>query len=342
MLRPPPQRYCHSDPADRPQLVVVIDTEEEFDWSSHFSRAHTSVSAMQWIYRVQDIFDAYHITPVYVIDYAIASQPEGYQPLQDIHASGRALIGAHLHPWVNPPYVEPVTAHNSFPGNLSPVLEAAKLQKLGDCIAEHFGTRPVLYKAGRYGVGPHTAAILEEQGYEVDMSLCPHMDYSVEGGPDFTGSPVIPYWFGQQRALLELPLTVGYTGYLRQWGHPMHRLASRGLPGQLHTVGILARLSLLNKVWLSPEGYSTAEHIQLTQTLYRAGVRVFSFAFHSPSVEPGHTPYVRSKQELEDFLTRCRRFFDFFMGELGGQPATPLELKAQFAVSTDTFSQEVP
>ena len=56
---------------------------------------------------------------------------------------------------------------------------------LSDCIDEHFGSRPVIYKAGRYGVGPHTAAILEEQGYEVDMSLCPHMNYAAEEAPIF-------------------------------------------------------------------------------------------------------------------------------------------------------------
>jgi hypothetical protein len=340
MLNPQPQLYCRSDPADKARLVVVIDTEEEFDWSSPFSRSNTSVQAMRWIHRAQDIFDAYHITPVYVIDYAVASQAEGYRPLQEIQASGRALIGAHLHPWVNPPFTEPVNHRNSFPGNLPRAVESAKLQVLGDCIGEHFGSRPVIYKAGRYGVGPNTASILEEQGYEVDVSLCPHMDYSAEAGPNFTRSTVWPYWFGTQRALLELPLTIGFTGLLRHWGTALHGLASQTPLNRLHAVGVLARLGLLNKVWLSPEGYLTAEHITLVRTLHRAGVRIFSFAFHSPSVEPGHTPYVRSQHDLETFLACCRRFFEFFMGELGGQPSTPLELKEQLAMPCGMLQQE--
>ena len=331
MLPMQPQRYCHVDPAEQAKLIVVIDTEEEFDWSSDFSRSNTSVGSMRWIHRVQDIFDAYRVVPVYVLTYPVAAQPASYRPLQEIHASGRALIGAHLHPWVNPPFTEPVNRRNSFPGNLPPALEATKLQVLGDCIGEHFGARPVIYKAGRYGVGPQTAAILEEQGYEVDVSLCPHMDYSAEEGPNFLRSTIAPYWFGQQRDLLEIPLTVGVTGLLRHWGRTLHGVASRPPLARLRAVGILARLALLNKVWLSPEGYLTAEHIKLVRTLYRDGVRIFSFAFHSPSVEPGHTPYVRSRSDLEAFLTNCRRFFDFFMGELGGQPTTPLALKEQLA-----------
>jgi hypothetical protein len=340
MLNPQPQSYCHIDAAGPAQLVVVIDTEEEFDWASAFSRSNTAVGAMRWIHRVQDIFDAYHIIPVYVVDYPVASQPEGYRPLQELHASGRALIGAHLHPWVNPPYAEPVSRYNSFPGNLPPALEAAKLQALSDCIGEHFGSRPVIYKAGRYGVGPHTAAILEEQGYEVDVSLCPHMDYAAEGGPNFRYSTIWPSWFGRQRMLLELPLTIGFTGLLRAWGSTMYGLASQAPLARLHAVGVLSRLGLLNKVWLSPEGYLASEYITLVRTLYRDGVRIFSFAFHSPSVEPGHTPYVRSEHDLEVFLASCRQFFNFFMGDLGGHPTTPLALKEHLTMSCGMFPQE--
>ena len=37
-----------------PQLIVVIDTEEEFDWNKPVERSSTSVVAMQYINRVQD------------------------------------------------------------------------------------------------------------------------------------------------------------------------------------------------------------------------------------------------------------------------------------------------
>ena len=318
--------YCQINPAEKARLMVVVDTEEEFDWSAGFSRGNTSVRSARCIDRIQRIFDEYHITPTYVVDYPIVSQPEGCRPFQEIHASGRCRIGAHLHPWVNPPFEEAVNRHNSFPGNLPRALEAAKLKILTDCIAEKFGTRPVVYKAGRYGIGPHTAEILEQEGYEVDMSVCPHMDYSAEGGPDFTGSSAWPYWFGERR-LLELPLTVGFAGVLRRWGSKLHGLATQWPMVTLHMPGILARLGLINKLWLSPEGYRFAELKTLVRATHREGLRAFSFAFHSPSLGVGNTPYVKSQQDLEDFLSRCRRFFDFFMGDLGGIPTTPLELK---------------
>src|SRR5947209_8187801 len=106
MLNPQPQSYCRLDAAGPAQLVVVIDTEEEFDWASDFARSNTAVGAMRWMHRVQDIFDAYHIIPVYVIDYPVAShglccggRPEfptkHYLPLLVWAAAGAVGVAHH-------------------------------------------------------------------------------------------------------------------------------------------------------------------------------------------------------------------------------------------------------
>jgi hypothetical protein len=330
VLNPRPTDYCRLSSSEKSRLIVVVDAEEEFDWTRDFSRYNSSVNSAKCIGRIQDVFDEYHITPVYVVDYPIASQPEGYRPFQEILASGRCVIGAHLHPWVNPPFEEAVNRYNSFPGNLPRALESTKLRILGECIQERFGYRPIIYKAGRFGIGVHTAEILEEEGYEIDLSVCPHMDYSAEGGPDFSCSSVWPYWFGN-RSLLELPLTVGFAGLLRRWGPTLHRITTHSPMTAVHAAGISARLRLVNKIWLSPEGYTGDELIALVRMLHRTGLRIFSFGFHSPSLDFGCTPYVRSTYELDVFIYRCRRFFDYFMGDLGGIPATPQELRAQLS-----------
>jgi hypothetical protein len=309
--------------------VVVIDTEEEFDWSAGYSRGNTSVSSMRHLDRIQRIFDEYGIVPTYVIDYPVASQPDRYRILQQIHADGRCVIGAHLHPWVNPPFQEPVNPRNSFPGNLPRELELAKLRALGEVIGEKFGAPPVIYKAGRYGIGVNTEGILEELGYEADLSVCPCMDFSPEEGPDFSANTARPFWFGSRRQLLELPLSAGFAGRLRGRGYRLHNLISGPALQRFRLTGAFARLGLLDKIRLSPEGHTSCEHVKLVRALRGDGIKVFSFAFHSPSVEPGHTPYVRTAKDLEVFLDRCRRFFDFFLGEFNGVPSTPLELKTK-------------
>jgi hypothetical protein len=315
-------------PQTRPILSVVIHTEEEFDWGRPHDRGATTVEHMRHIGRAQSLFDEFGIVPNYVVDWPIASQDLAVAPLKEYADSGRALIGAHLHPWVSPPHDEQVNAFNSYPGNLPRELEAEKLRRLSERIAESFGTRPRTYLAGRYGFGPHTAQILEDLGYEVDISPAVPIDFSADGGPDYSGYGAEPYWFGTRRRLLGLPGSGAYVGRLRAGGTPLYRRLTSPAMRRARVAGLVARLRLLERIRLSPEDYDEPEMRRLTTTLLGDGVRVLVFSFHSPSVMPGGTPYVRSAADLERFLGKCRRYFEFFFGTVGGEAMTPLQVKA--------------
>ena len=335
MLNPSDNDYCSFESSDKPALIVVIDTEEEFDWSQTVARENTSVEAMRSIDRIQKVFDEYGITPVYVVDYPVASQPAGYEGLRDYLADGRCHIGAHLHPWVNPPYEETVNLRNSFPGNLPRAQESEKLRLLADRIEASFGRWPVIYKAGRYGIGPNTASILEQQGFEIDLSVRAHADFSDIEGPDFSLFSSRPYWFGSRRQMLEIPVAGGFSGLFRHRGAALHRIAMRRAVRPLRMRGIMKRLRLVHKLDMSPEASSLAELQTLASVLHDDGLRVFGFAFHSPSIEPGHTPYVRTDADLQDFITRCRGFFEWFLGPFGGVASDPVALRDRLRPAAD-------
>jgi len=59
MLSPRLSDFCSIDLTERAKLIVVIDTEEEFDWSLDFSQQNTSVRSMRSIEKIQVIFDEY-------------------------------------------------------------------------------------------------------------------------------------------------------------------------------------------------------------------------------------------------------------------------------------------
>ena len=311
-----------------PTLMVLVDTEEEFDWATPLARENTSVTAMAVQHRAHRVFDKYGIQPIYVTDYAVASQEDGARPLRELLADGKCRVGAHLHPWVNPPFEEEVGNFNSYPGNLPAALEREKLRVLSETIAESFDVRPVVYKAGRYGVGRNTADTLAALGYEIDTSVVPHTNLSTDEGPDFSQCGSRPYWFGDEHRMLELPMTVGFAGLLRGCGRTLHDAISSTSGRCLHLPGFFARLGLLDRVTLTPEGITADEHRALTRALLAGGQRVFSFTYHSPSLLPGCTPYVRNEAELGGFLDRFERYFDFFFGEIGGRAATPEDIRA--------------
>jgi len=312
--------------ADSPTLFVVVDTEEEFDWSAPFSRESTGVTAMRHIGRAQQLFDRFGIVPTYVIDYPVASKPEGSALLVEFASAGRATIGAHLHPWVTPPHDEEVSRRNSFAMNLPAPLETAKLTTMVETIEKAFGGRPLVYKAGRYGIAPRTLTTLKSLGFSVDTSVNPHMNYASEHGPDFRGFDARPSWLAH--GLLEIPCTTGFAGFAGSALGPRLHAAALAAPAQLRAVGILARLGVTNRIMLSPEGSTLDEMKAVTRALIAGGLRTLTFSFHSPSVEPGHTPYVRSQADLGQFLQSIEQYFEFFFGELGGRTATPLAFRA--------------
>ena len=314
-------------PDGPPLLQVVIDTELEFDWSKPFARDKIAVSAMDRQYLAQEILVEYGVKPTYVIDYPIATQPSSIAVLRSFLASGSCLIGTHLHPWVNPPFDEPVSVFNSYPGNLDPSLERRKLESLTASVVEAFGLRPTIYKAGRYGIGPGTPATLAALGYEIDLSVVPHTDFGPHGGPDFRAYPDRPYWFGDGEQLLEIPLSRGFSGLTAPFGPALFSAVDTGLGRAMHLGGILSRTGLLERSTLTPEGVGTASHRRLVRSMLDRGHRVFTMTFHSPSLAPGHTPYVRTENDLRQFLDRIRYLLDFFFGEIGGQPTTPIEVR---------------
>jgi hypothetical protein len=315
-------------PAGPPLVCVVVDTEEEFDWSRPHDRANTGVTNLRHQTRAHRVFEKFGVRPTYVIDYPVASQPDGYRPLAELAASGACAIGTHLHPWVNPPFDEPVNLRNSYAGNLPPALEHAKLAILTETIGANLGTRPIIYRAGRYGVGAATDDALEALGYVIDTSVVHGIDFGDEEGPDFSRCPAGPYWFGRVRRMLEIPLSHDFVGPLGRLAmrHAHRLLGPRGRA--LHLPGVLARSRLAERIRLSPEGFDGVAMARLAATLVHRGQRILMVSYHSPSLEPGHTPYVRTQGELTAFLDALERLFDVAFGELGARPATLGEIHA--------------
>jgi hypothetical protein len=280
------------------RFVVMVDTEEEFDWQAPLSRGEQSTAAMAALPAAHQRFAERGVPISYMIDWPIVQDPRAVEALCTIIADGRSTIGTQLHPWVNPPFDEIVSSVNSFPGNLDSRLEAAKLDRLTRAIEEAFGRLPRAYRAGRYGIGPATLTTLAAQGYRLDSSMRARYDYRPDGGPDFGAIGNHAFRAGPGGAIIEVPLTTVFTGYARRGRERLYRLLGRVPLGR----GVFARAGLLSRIALTPEDMPQTDALEAIRIAVGEGVRLLNFAFHSPSVAPGHTPYVRDAADLAAFF----------------------------------------
>ena len=279
------------------RFIVFVDTEEEFDWSAPLQRDGYGVSSITALPATARRFAGHGVPLTMMVDYPIATDPMAIACVREVLADPRSAVGTQLHPWVNPPFDEPLSPFNSYAGNLAEATEAAKIDRLTAAIETAFDVRPVVYRAGRYGIGPNTLRLLAERGYRIDSSMRSRYCYAADGGPDFKAIGNAAFRTGPDRTLAELPLTTAHTGVLRGGGERLYRALGTVPRGR----GVFSRLRLLSRIALTPEDMPLADALEAIAVVLGEGLRLLSFAFHSPSLVPGHTPYVRDAADLAGF-----------------------------------------
>ncbi len=316
--------HPHVPELERPLLLTIVDAEEAFDWDRPFTRTASDVTSMGSQHLAHRIFERHGVVPAYMVDYPVATQDAGRAPLRDLLRDGLCEIGAQLHPWVTPPFLEEVNEHNSFAGNLPPWLEFSKARRLTEALNEAFGAAPLIYRTGRFGAGLRTADILKRLGYLADSSHNPCWPPAgAPQGPDIWALSANPFWLDRERTLLEIPTSAALVGRLAgRFGRRIAPSLFAEGPGRVSLAGAMASLGLLERIRLSPEGISLVEAKRLTRAMLANGHRVFVLTYHTPSLVPGNTPYVRSADDLARFLAWLDAYYAFFREEIGGRCGT--------------------
>jgi len=311
-------RLERSPGKERPaKLIVTIDTEED-EWGST-RRSGYRCTNIERIPALQDLFDRFGVRPTYLVTYPVATDKKAVAILKAMSDAQRADIGAHCHPWNTPPFGEPNTRLNSILCNLPVDMQYAKMKCLGEAIAASFGVTPRSFKTGRFGYATSVAGNLRALGYRIDTSVTPYTSWHRSHGPDFRAIPPRPFRFSADDAfcecaggdLVEVPTTIGFLQSNFRQSDRLLRFVSRPALHRLHLVGLLGRLGLLNKVWLSPELSDVRTMIGLTRAMLRNGYTVLNMVFHSPSLQAGLTPFTRTTADERRFLENLRAFLTF-------------------------------
>lgn len=306
------------------KLVITIDTEED-NWGVYTRSGHT-LENIGRIPGLQQIFDEFRVKPTYLVTYAVATDPTSVSILKKIFDEGKCDIGTHCHPWNTPPFSpveEEQTEWNSMLCNLPSELQFNKIRSLHEAIRRHFGLEPICFRSGRWGYNGETARSLERLGYKIESSVLPYTDWTNESGPNFSEQTPKPYRFSpdgifvesESGPLLQVPATVGYLQSNFKRSNQIFNLLLKEPTKRLRLLGLLDRLELLNKIWLSPENSSGKEMIKLARRMLKNQYPVINMFFHSPSLKAGLSPFVKTGDDERRFLRVIREFLAFVREE---------------------------
>jgi hypothetical protein len=301
----------------RPVCCVVVDAEEDFDWTNPVRATDYSTDCMHRIADLQEIVSAYGAPPTYMLTYPVLEDRQAVGILRRHYASGGCGLGLQLHPWVTPPFDEEAHPRASYLINLDARTEESKLVAMEEKFRACFGFAPTMFRAGRYGLSGTTTRLLERHGFTIDTSLAPRTDFRTDSGPDFSDYECEPFWFGETQRILEVPLCrslVGWSGRLAPW---LYGASASSLPATWHAKALLSRLRCAERITLSPEGNDAAAMLRLLRHRLDLGQSVFSLSFHSSSLAPGRNPYVRSRADLHRFYDTISEVMDAMASRLG-------------------------
>ncbi|MCU7555370.1 polysaccharide deacetylase family protein [Alteromonas sp. ASW11-19] len=304
-------------PTQPPLLFVLsIDTEEEWDWEQGFPESDFALDNIKQLPGLQALFAELGVRPTYFVDYAVADDSQAVHTLRPYVEEKLCEIGAHLHPWANPPFYGATGEKESHVVNLPSSQVEAKLKALIDKLREQFGTTPRSFRTGRWGINGEVLQLLTQYGIDVDSSVYPfyRTDYF-----DCSDAPLLPYWpdsqtptvAGAQRAIYEIPVTVGFNRADFSKSNAIYKQLSHPAAKLLRPVGVAWHTRLLRQLYLCPELTTSDDMIALCQRALENDYPVLHMFMHSSSLVDNGNSLVAQKNAFETITTAIRRVVDF-------------------------------
>jgi len=311
------------------KFVVTIDTEED-NWA-RYSVTDNPVENIERLLPLQALCDRYGVKPTYLITYPVATNPRSVAILKQLLDTGNCEIGTHCHPWNTPPFDKDAAIRNqdTMLSNLSEKTVLNKIETLHETIVNNFGIIPVSFRAGRWGFGSAVAKALCQLNYKVDTSVCAFTDWRPYLGPDHSDFPPEMFRFGKEGVnfqksdgkLLEVPATVGFLQKNFKMCQQYTKKFENSVGRRLRLKGILNKLNILNKVSLSPETSDSESMNSLMGVMLENKYSYLNYTFHSSSLLPGLSPFVRNENDENHFRQKLIRNFDFVLNN-GFEPLT--------------------
>jgi hypothetical protein len=301
-------------------FILTIDTEADNQWDH--GRVLT-LDNIRFLPRFQDLCNKYLIKPTYLVTSEVCEDSFAKELFRDYLYRDIAEVGAHLHPWTTPPYLNKDgfrfnDHYHAFSSELPPDLLTNKIIYLTDQVGTSFGKRPTSFRAGRYGFSETVARSLASNGYLVDSSVTPFTSWSAfqglpggTGGPDFLDKKPFPFYYGSDdRILVEIPVTVLPTKFPLKKDNFFSKLYLKNKDKNFF-LKVLRELFFRHQpLWLRPSPWMTLEMLEeIVAEAEKQQLPYLVMMFHSSELMPGSSIWRSDTESIDKLYELLERFF---------------------------------
>jgi hypothetical protein len=303
-------------------FIITVDTEGDNLWAK--PRAITTRNAA-CLPRFQRLCEKYRFKPVYLANYEMAMTAAFVEFGRDVAARGAGEIGMHLHAWNSPP-LEALTGddllHQPYLIEFPDRVMRAKIRAMTQLLEDRFERKMISHRAGRWAFDARYAAMLLDEGYLVDCSVTPGVDWrgtpgnpAGNGGSDYTSFPDCAYLLAppdiskaSNSGLLEVPMTV-LPGRLFRSSPWAYRV-----PGLSRIAGKISPA----RRWLCPvallEKHNLDAMLELARRCRHERPAHLEFMLHSSELMPGGSPSFQSGADIERLYASLEVLFEELAG----------------------------
>ena len=194
-------------------FILTVDTEPDNEWS-RLKKSEMTFNNVNSIEKFQSLCDKYSFKPVYLVEYQMLQNNKLISLLNDFLSSGKCEVGAHMHPWSNPPLNYKVTEDDypyhpfivEYPSNIF----EDKLKVLLRAFKDTLNLKPKVFRAGRWVISAENIRILKKYGFKVDCSVTPYRHWEPRRGikeSDYRNFNNEPFYWTDSDGIVEIPLS---------------------------------------------------------------------------------------------------------------------------------------
>jgi hypothetical protein len=287
-------------------FIITIDTEGDNLWSKP---QNITTKNADFLLRFQELCNRFNFIPVWLTNFEMAKDERYVEFAKHFYECDQCEIGMHLHAWNNPPKYNLTSNDNYFrPYLIEYPLQVIKrkVDFLTKLLQDTFSKPITSHRAGRWSINDQYLQILSSQGYIVDSSVTPGIDWSKDcGKPNEKGGTNYKNYnpkanlielYNDTNAILEVPMSTFNQIRLINW----NLTYTKFLPS-----------ILLKSILFRPDGKNYKRLFEYSNFYKNNNDDYLMYMLHSSELMPGGSPSFTNKIAIEKLYQETEELFLF-------------------------------